>query len=114
MSPLQILHILLLIFLSKTSLAQDERVINYMAKKHQACFDKGVDMLGCSVRYYRKMDSMLNVVYNNLRARVISKDKGVIKKEQIEWLKKRDNFFKKQDKFLMTNLGKENGDQTWR
>ena len=55
-------------------------------------------MLGCSKRYYYQMDSMLNVVYNKLKASLSQSKKDSLKKEQLNWLKKRDLYFEKQNK----------------
>lgn len=81
-----------------TGQAQTISTINVLAEKHQSCLDSGIDMLGCSKSYYFQMDSMLNVVYNKLRASLSQSEKDSLKKEQLNWLKKRDLYFEKQNK----------------
>ena len=55
-------------------------------------------MLNCSRAYYSQMDSLLNVVYNNIRRPLDLAEKSALKQEQIKWLHKRDAYFKKIDK----------------
>ena len=44
------------------------------------------------------MDSILNDVYNNLIGTLGATDKTALKSQQLAWLKKRNTFFKNQDK----------------
>ena len=85
-------------FLFTVGNAQTKRTVEDMAKSHQDCLDTGIDMLGCSKHYYFQMDSMLNVVYDKYRATLNNAQKAVLKKEQLNWIKKRDIYFKKQNK----------------
>jgi uncharacterized protein YecT (DUF1311 family) len=78
--------------------AQTIESVENMATKYQTCLDTGVDMLGCSKRFYFQMDSMLNVVYENQITTLEASKKATLERQQIAWLKKRDNYFKKQDK----------------
>lgn len=71
--------------------------MNVLTERHQKCLDSGIDMLNCSKNFYLQMDSILNVVYNKLRRNLNPKEKEVLKKEQLSWLKDRDIFFKKQN-----------------
>jgi len=70
--------------------AQTLETITDLSNKHQICLDSGTHMLYCSRRYYTEMDSMLNLVYRNLRTRLSEKRKTELKTEQIKWLHKRD------------------------
>lgn len=51
---------------------------------------------------------MLNVVYNKLMSPLNAPAKAALKKEQLDWLAKRDIFFKKQDKIFDDNYKKKN------
>lgn len=76
---------------------QTVEIVENMDTKHQTCLDSGIDMLGCSKSFYLQMDSMLNVVYHQLRATLGEKQKQALKNQQFKWIKKRDIYFKKQD-----------------
>ena len=82
-------------FFSLAGQSQTATTIEAMESKYQSCLDKGKDMLACSKAYYRQMDSMLNVVYNKLRSTLDSSQKAQLKREQLQWLAKRDNYFQK-------------------
>ncbi|MEP6676161.1 MAG: lysozyme inhibitor LprI family protein [Ferruginibacter sp.] len=84
--------------------AQTVATVNDLAAKHQQCLDAGIDMTGCSRGFCAQMDSMLNVVYNNFRTKLNVSGKEVLKKEQIAWLKKRDAYYKNQDKIYQDNI----------
>jgi len=87
----------LLLLSIKEAKAQSLKSLDEITKKHQACLDTGVDMLGCSKMYYLQVDSLLNVAYNQLRFKMSGSDKESLKKEQLAWLKKRDSYFKQQN-----------------
>jgi uncharacterized protein YecT (DUF1311 family) len=86
--------------------AQTVKTIEDMSHKHQACLDSGKDMLGCSRSFYSQMDSMITVVYDKLITVLNLTGKATLKKDQLDWLKKRDVFFKKQDKVFDDNYKK--------
>ncbi len=73
---------------------QNKHTIDSIQKSYQICLDNGQFMSSCSKRYYRQMDSVLNVVYSKLRLNIDSVAKIQLKKEQKEWLLKRDKYFK--------------------
>lgn len=75
--------------------AQNSKTVEYLEKQCQLCLDKGLYMLGCSQQYYYQMDSLMNVVYKELRSSCDSIQKKNLKLEQLKWLKKRDGIFKK-------------------
>lgn len=94
---------LLITFLLLTSLtfagkAQTQKTIDSIRITYQNCLDKGENMLGCTRRYYSQMDSLLNVVYKNLRNQSDAAGKDRLKSEQKKWLTKRDAYFKKVEK----------------
>lgn len=62
---------------------------------YQNCLDSGIDMLGCSKKYYFFCDKLLNEVYQSIRAKLTTTDKEKLKNEQLKWLKQRDAFFKR-------------------
>jgi len=90
-------QIFFLLFLSPfTSISQSLKDISILADQHQKCLDEGVDMQGCSRNYCLQMDSCLNLVYNNIRKLLTDTEKENLKKEQLNWLKKRDLYYKKE------------------
>lgn len=86
---------ILFLFLPISMFSQTRETVDSLEEKCQACLDKGEFMLGCSYRFYGQMDSLMNQVYNNIRARLDSSGNATLKKEQKDWLKKRDQFFRK-------------------
>ena len=70
-------------------------VVNRLEKQHQECLDKGEDMLGCSRIFYSQMDSMLNVVYEDLMGRLDKIEKNSLREEEKQWIKQRDIEFRK-------------------
>lgn len=64
--------------------------LDRLAKEHQACLDSGLRMMDCATDYYATMDSLLNVVYRQLRAGLNPAHKDALKKEQLAWLRRRD------------------------
>jgi uncharacterized protein YecT (DUF1311 family) len=51
------------------------------------------------------MDSLLNIVYNDLRRKLSTKEKDLLKQEQLAWLKERDRYFKQQYKGVEKEFG---------
>jgi uncharacterized protein YecT (DUF1311 family) len=66
-----------------------------MEVNYQNCLDNGIDMLGCSNDYYKQMDNLLNEVYKKAKLKMSSSEIEKLKTEQLNWLKKRDLYFKK-------------------
>lgn len=75
--------------------SQTLETVYKMKSSYQSCLNKGGDMRNCAIVYYNQSDSLLNVVYKNLKNKISSKKQSKLKKEQVEWLKKRDLFFEK-------------------
>lgn len=96
--------ILLLLLTFCSSDKNYQNVIERLSKEHQACLDTGVNMLGCSRKFYFEMDSMLNVVYREYRSSLTESGKKILKNEQLNWLKKRDEFFAKENKEYQKNI----------
>ncbi|MBW1655814.1 lysozyme inhibitor LprI family protein [Flavobacterium quisquiliarum] len=87
--------LVLLVLVSLKSNSQTLETVSKMKLNYQKCLDKGNNMSGCSINYYNQSDSLLNVVYKNLKEKISSKEQSKLKKEQLEWLKKRDVYFEK-------------------
>lgn len=87
--------LLFFILLSFNCNAQTLKTVSKLETTHQDCLDTGVAMRICSLNYYNQSDSLLNVVYKKLRLKLSTNEQSKLKKEQLEWLKKRDQYFKK-------------------
>ena len=77
------------------SYGQTLELIKKIEVEHQNCLDNQAWMLGCSIKYNKQMDSLLNIVYNKKRQLLNKEDKLKLKEEQLAWLKKRDANTKK-------------------
>lgn len=97
---------ILLSLLSASAGAQSIPDIDRVAAIHQECLDEGKDMKGCARSYYLQMDSMLNVVYKKLRASLNTSQQAALKQEQLQWLKARDRYLKKQRQEYDTQVKK--------
>lgn len=78
--------------------SQTQKTIDSLAKINQDCLDGGRAMTTCASVYYHQMDSLLNAVYQKLYLRSDSSVRIELKKEQLRWLKKRNQYFKKIEK----------------
>lgn len=81
------------ILISMKSNSQTLETVSKLKLDYQKCLDKGNAMSNCSHAYYNQSDSLLNVVYKNLKTKISPKEQTKLKKEQLEWLKKRDQYF---------------------
>ncbi|MGY5353557.1 lysozyme inhibitor LprI family protein [Wenyingzhuangia sp. IMCC45467] len=61
--------------------------------ENQKCLDKGKFMYECSLSFYKKSDSLLNIVYKQVREKMNSAEKDKLKNEQLKWLKIRNQKF---------------------
>ncbi|WDF61505.1 lysozyme inhibitor LprI family protein [Flavobacterium sp. KACC 22758] len=87
--------ILVCILASMYCNSQTLETVYKMKSDYQKCLNKGQNMRNCALEYYNQSDSLLNVSYKNLKSKISSKEQSKLKKEQLEWLKKRDQFFQK-------------------
>lgn len=87
--------IIVLITLSFNCNSQTLKTIEKIESSYQICLDKGDNMKGCSVEYYKKADSLLNVAYTRLKLKLSIEEQSKLKMEQFKWLKKRDKYFQK-------------------
>lgn len=101
---LGIIGLVLIPFLWFSVSAQTRPQLTFLNQKYETCLGEGSNMVGCSQVYYIQMDSVLNVVYNNLRKTMSSAEKIAFKNEQLKWLSNRDAYFKLVDK----NMAAEN------
>ena len=85
--------------------SQTITTLNKIKRDHQNCLDKGGYMLGCSLDYYKKTDSLLNVVYTKIRLKLNPTKRVKFKNEQLGWLKKRDLYFRKVEKNTKNEVG---------
>ncbi|RXK61930.1 DUF1311 domain-containing protein [Lacibacter luteus] len=87
--------------------AQNEKTIDSLETKYQACLDEGKNMLDCSKSFYKVMDSMLNIVYFKIAAKLDSNHKIQLRNEQRSWLTSRNVYFKMTlNKFKQKHPGK--------
>ncbi len=89
--------------------SQNLQTIDSLQKSCQSCLDEGRYMYGCTAKYYEQSDSLLNVVYNRLRAKLTFEEKEELKNEQLAWLKKRDQYFKNEFQKLKSEGDWEEG-----
>ncbi len=87
--------ILLFLFTNLVTAQNFKKGIQFLTNKNQKCLDSGEFMYECSNKFHLEIDSLLNVVYNNIRSKLKKEDKNILKTEQLSWLKSRDLKFKK-------------------
>lgn len=91
----KIISFLTLFLIYSGAYAQQGRSLDELQHAYQTCLDTGNNGYGCAVGFYQQMDSLLNVVYNGIRVKANPEQKENLKDEQLEWLAKRDLYFKK-------------------
>lgn len=75
--------------------AQTMETVSKLKASYQKCVDSGSGMKNCAIEYYNESDSLMNVAYKNLKLKLSSKEQSKLKKEQLDWIKKRDLYFEK-------------------
>lgn len=75
--------------------AQTIETVNKVKNAYQTCLNSGSGMKNCAIEYYNQSDSLLNLAYKNLKLKLSSKEQSRLKKEQLDWVKKRDLYFEK-------------------
>ena len=75
-----------------------------MEDTYKACLKIKPDSNNCSKTFLNQMDSMLNVVFNEVVDKNPSDKKSELLKEQLSWSKKKAEFFKKQEETFVYNL----------
>lgn len=84
--------------------SQTKSTIDSLSKGYQICLDSSMDMKDCSLKYYRKMDSMLNCIYDKLRKQLTSTEQTALKTDQKNWLRVRDKYFAVQDRIFYNRM----------
>lgn len=92
---IQKLAFVFFIFVAFQCNAQTMETVNKLRNDYQSCLNSGSGMKNCSIEYYNQSDSLLNVAYKNLKLKLSSKEQSRLKKEQLDWVKKRDLYFEK-------------------
>lgn len=80
------------------------KTIDSLKQSEKVCLDKGWRMPACAYQYYIAIDSLLNDVYYKLQQSLNTDGKIELRNEQRLWLKKREVFFKEQDKRFQDSL----------
>ena len=96
--------LLLCLFVSINTQAQIAVAVNDMETAHKECLKIKSDSNNCSKMFLSQMDSMLNVVFNEVVKTNPSDKKSSLLKEQMSWSKKKGEFYKKQDDTFVYNL----------
>lgn len=91
--PFLVLLLAFFLFWSGSVSAQNLTDMNALDLSYKNCLDSGNNMSGCSQKYYFQVDSLLNVVYKSYRDDLNEHAKAALKKDQLKWLKIRDNYF---------------------
>ncbi|GAB3652987.1 hypothetical protein GCM10028791_22840 [Echinicola sediminis] len=76
-----------------------------LAIVNQDQLDKGKDMMQTEIHYAAQMDSMLNVVYQDLMHQISYAQKDTLRSAQRKWLDKRDRYFDQVVRELKVDLG---------
>lgn len=84
--------------------AQTATVIDEMEAEHKQCLLVKEDSIVCSRRFFAQMDSMVNVVFNEVKLKASTKEKIALTEEQMSWTKKKGEFYKIQDETFVFNL----------
>lgn len=94
MSALKKMMATILFLAGYHSFAQTITAVNKLDSSYQTCLDSGAKMLGCAQVYYKQMDSMLNVVYDQKMLAITDSSKKLqLTTAETAWLTKRDNYF---------------------
>ena len=87
--------LIVLSFITCNSYSQVIKTIDKLDAIHQKCLDNPEkNMSNCTIEYYNKLDSLLNVVYKKIRIKLSVAEQKDLKTKQLAWLKKRDLNFK--------------------
>ena len=96
--------LLFCLFVSINTKAQIAVAVNDMETAHKECLKIKLDSNNCSKMFLSQMDSMLNVVLNEVVKTNSYDKKASLLKEQYNWSKKKGEFYKKQDETFVYNL----------
>ncbi len=89
---MKILFVLLL--LSQTVNSQNFTIeLNKIKSNNQQCLNKGKHMYSCAMEYYQKSDSLLNVVYSQIKNNLVHPEQQALIKAQSDWIEMRNKKF---------------------
>jgi uncharacterized protein YecT (DUF1311 family) len=92
-----IIIIIIAAFTSSANAQIDKAIATVDEAFHNCVANYKNDLLDCSHEYYDRLDSLLNLVYKQERAKLTSLGKDQLRKSQLAWLKRRDQFFQTVD-----------------
>ncbi|MDI3322075.1 lysozyme inhibitor LprI family protein [Pinibacter soli] len=95
MAPKLIIVLAGFCYLSFVAFGQTRKVIDSVDVKYKVCLDNGRQTFACAKKYYCQMDSLVNAFYHTIYNSLDTTKKSEFKKNEIEWLNKRDKYFKK-------------------
>ena len=84
----------MLALMHSRSYGQTLETIRSLKESERQCLDKGQNMLRCTTIFYIEMDSVLNLAYSSLRNKLNAAEIAALKKNEQEWIKKKDAYFK--------------------
>jgi uncharacterized protein YecT (DUF1311 family) len=82
-------------YLSFVTVGQTRKTVDTMDVKYKECLDNGRHTFSCAKKYYTQMDSLVNQLYRSIYSSLDTVKKVDFKKDEVEWLNKRDKYFKK-------------------
>ncbi|MGN6568966.1 MAG: lysozyme inhibitor LprI family protein [Flavipsychrobacter sp.] len=72
-------------------------IITQAQTECQACVDAGTNnFVDCENRHRKTVDSVLNIVYGMLKKQMDPNSFAVLKKDELAWIKKRDQYIHKE------------------
>lgn len=83
-----------------------DKSLDSLKTENKNCLDKGEFMHNCSLEFYKKSDSLLNVVYKHVRKKQSLIENETLKIDQLKWVKQRNQQF---EKINNQNTGLGNG-----
>jgi|GEM_PF-6115539 len=91
----------LLLFACQNAFAQPpaglRTIIAGAETKCQACTDAGNNsFVDCELTHRKTVDSVLNVIYDRLKKQMNPNSFTVLKKDELAWIKKRDQYLRKE------------------
>ncbi|MDE1191139.1 MAG: hypothetical protein PW786_03245 [Arachidicoccus sp.] len=85
-----LIFMIFFLFIYNNLKAQLHKTIDSLQAIEQNCLDSGMHMENCSCEFSHEMDSILNIVYSNVRTNLNTQQKEAFKQEELIWLKKRE------------------------
>jgi hypothetical protein len=95
MTPKLIIVLAVFSYLSIVTSGQTRKVVDSFDMKYHECIDNGRQTFSSSKKYYCQMDSLVNFFYHTIYNSLDTTKKVEFRKDEIEWLNRRDKYFKK-------------------